>query len=88
MGAVLAMILGALALAAWLSAVAHMLMLMPHRRDDVSIVSLFFNGFRFYVQDTWKPSGHAIHRRFLYSVGAFFAVVVLGMLVGVLTAAR
>ncbi|UJR86145.1 hypothetical protein [Sandaracinus amylolyticus] len=78
--------IGTLALIAWLSTLVHALLLLPHRRDDVSLGALFFSGWRFYVRDTWKPEGHTIHRRFLGSAGAFFALVLAGILTGVICA--
>jgi hypothetical protein len=76
---------GALAGLAWLSAVIHVLMLLPHRQDGVSLGSLAFNGYKFFVASTFKTSGHGLHRRFLISGAAFFAFVVLGMVAGVLS---
>jgi len=84
---VLAMCVGALAVLAWLSTAAHGLLLLPHRRDEHSLFALAFQGWRFYARDTWKESGHAIHRRFVGSALAFFALVVLGILLGALAAA-
>ncbi|AKF10447.1 hypothetical protein [Sandaracinus amylolyticus] len=86
MAQLLAIGIGALAFLAWLSAAVHALLLLPHRRDDVSLGALFFQGWRFYARDTWKESGHAVHRRFLGSTGAFFALVLAGIVVSVLAA--
>lgn len=77
---------GALAMLAWLSATLHALLLLPHRREEHSLVALAFQGWRFYARDTWKESGHALHRRFLASTLAFFLVVIAGIALGALAA--
>jgi hypothetical protein len=71
---------------AWLSAATHALLLLPHRSDEVSVWALAVQGHRFYRQSTWKPSGHALHARFVRSALAFFALVVLGMIVSAIAA--
>lgn len=80
-------IVAGLAGIAWLSAFVHGLMLLSHRRDEHSLGSLMFHGHLFFSRDTWKPSGHAIHRRFLGSALAFFAIIMLGVVAGIATAA-
>lgn len=81
-------ITGGLAAIAWASAFMHMLLLLSHRRDDVSLASLLSNGYRFWSRDTWKPSGHAIHARFLGSGLAFFVLVLVTFVVGAVSVAR
>lgn len=68
----------------WFSTFVHGLMLLPHRRDDISLGALLVGGWRMYRADTWKPSGRALHRRFLLSAGAFTLVVVAGAISGIL----
>lgn len=79
---VLALVIGLLALFAWVSALVHAVLLLAHRKDDQSIAGLALNGHRFFSQDTWKPSGHALHGRFLKSSLAFFGLVLLGIVLG------
>ena len=69
---------------AWLSIVVHGLLLLPHRRDDISIFQLSFQGYRFYQGSTWKESGRALHRRFLLSVVTFAGLALLAMITGIL----
>lgn len=78
----LTMIATALAGLAWLSAAVHALLLLPHRRDEVSLASLLLRGHLFYRAETWKDSGQAIHRRFLGSALGFFVCVLLLVVVG------
>jgi len=86
MAQLIAIGIGALALVAWLSTLVHALLLLPHRRDDVSLGALLVSGWRFYARDTWKASGHDVHRRFLGSAAAFFALVLAGIVTAVLAA--
>ena len=72
----LAMFIGALAMVCGLSAVVHFVLLVPHRRDDITLVSLIFLNYLVYAQGSWKPSGHRLHRRLMASGIAFFACVV------------
>jgi hypothetical protein len=78
--------IGALAFVAWASTLVHGLLLLRHRVDHISLTTLFFSGWRFYQQDTWKPSGWPIHRRFVVSALAFFVILVAGVVVGALGA--
>jgi hypothetical protein len=72
--------IGALAGIAWLSAVVHALLLIPHRQDHVSAFQLVFQGYRFYQAGTWKESGRALHRRLLLSAAAFAVLLIAEML--------
>lgn len=73
---------------AWVSALIHVLMLLGHVRKGVTLGQLAFGGYRFFTRETFEPSGHALHRRFLWSVAAFFGVIVLGVVVAMLGAAK
>lgn len=79
-GAVLAGI-GALA---WLSTAVHAVLLLSHRAEGVSLFTLAFSGYRFFQRDTFKPSGHAIHQRFLRSAAAFALTIVASFAVAML----
>ncbi|MFO0684259.1 MAG: hypothetical protein U0234_19555 [Sandaracinus sp.] len=79
-------LVGAIAGLAWLSAVVHALLLLPHRQDGVSLPSLLVRGHLFYRAETWKDSGRAIHRRFLGSVLGFFGCVLLLFVLGLVLA--
>ena len=61
----------------WLSAVAHSIALMRHRQAEISILTLMFQGYKFFDIDNFKPSGHAYHHRMILSIGGF---VVFGAL--------
>ena len=76
-----------LALVSWLSAVVHAVLLLPHRQDGETLWGLAVRGHRFWMADTWKPSGRELHRRFLGSMGAFGTFVVLTALIGALATA-
>ena len=78
--------MGALAFLAWISTVIHAALLLRHRADHISFTSLLFSGWRFYQQETWKPSGWPIHRRFLASALMFFVICTGAVVVGVLGA--
>jgi hypothetical protein len=80
-------IIGLLAVFAWLSAALHAALLLVHRRDEHSLLGLALNGYRFFLQDTWKPSGHALHGRFVKSAMMFFGLVLLGVVVSAIAAA-
>ena len=62
---------------AWVSAFVHGILLVSHRRPDVSIGQLVFNGWMFYSRDTFLESGHRIHRRFMISAITFFLGILL-----------
>lgn len=79
---VLGAVVAGLAGLAWLSAAVHSLLLLSHRAEEHSLLGLMFNGWRFYSRDTFKPSGWPLHRRFLMSVGAFFGLVLLTIVLG------
>ncbi len=83
---VIAIVIGGLAVIAWLSAAVHALLLLPHRREEHSLFALAFQGWRFYSSDTWKESGQAIHRRFVGSTLAFFLLIVAVIITAMLTA--
>jgi hypothetical protein len=72
---VLNTVVGGLTFVAWLSAVIHAFMLVPHRKPEFSALQLWTSGWRFYISDTFEASGHAIHRRFLISAGVFLLSV-------------
>ncbi|MBK9386102.1 MAG: hypothetical protein IPN34_14920 [Planctomycetes bacterium] len=78
---------GLLALGAWLSAAFHAFLLLPHVAPPRTAFSLLFQGFRFFQPDTFLPSGHAIHRRMLISMGLFVLCVGGLAAVGALSAA-
>ena len=77
-------LLGAIAFAAWGSAFVHMLLLVPHRRPDISTFRLMFSGYLFYSRDNFQPSGHGHHRRFMISVFTFFGCLVALMIASTL----
>lgn len=83
--AILLGFIGVVAAIVWLAAVIQVLMLVRLRRDDVSIVSLMFQGYRFFQQDTFKPEGSKIQRRLLLLCVAFFGCVGAMVLVAALT---
>lgn len=72
-------------LLAWLSAAVHALLLVSHRRDDITLFSLAWRGILFYRADTWKPSGAGLHRRFLISVAALAGCILGTVLAAALT---
>jgi hypothetical protein len=62
--------------------------LLPHRRDDISVFQLWFQGYRFYQSSTWKESGQGLYRRFRMSAAAFFVVILLGIVSGFVLGGR
>ena len=64
---------------AWFSAVVHAVLLLGHRKDEYSLLALAFQGHRFFSRDTWKDSGHHLHKRFIVSSAVFFGLGLLGM---------
>jgi hypothetical protein len=73
---VLVPIVAAIALGAWLVAAAHAFMLLRHVAPPRTAWSLAFQGWRFYVRETFLESGHALHRRFQIAIGTFAACIV------------
>ncbi len=73
---VLVPVVAAAALGAWLIAAVHAFMLLRHVAPPRTAWSLAFQGWRFYVRDTFLESGHSIHRRFLIAIGTFAACIV------------
>ncbi len=65
---ILTVLLAAAAIGFWVSFVVHTVWLVKHRRPDVSVSRLAFNGYLFFNPDTFVPSGHAVHRRFGLSI--------------------
>lgn len=72
---ILAAVLGMIALAAWASAAIHALLLLRHAAPPRSALSLAFQGWRFFDRDTFTPSGHPLHRRFVASFVLFFLAI-------------
>ncbi len=83
MAGIAAGVFGVVAVLAWLSAALHAVLLLGHRRDDISLFALAWRGYLFFAPDTWKESGRGLHRRFLRSALVFFLAVVGGMVAGV-----
>ena len=71
---------------AWLSAAVHAIMLVQHRRPEVTVGQLVFGGYRFFSAQTFTEAGKPTHRRFLISAGLFAVCVLAGMGVGALAA--
>ena len=69
----------------WLSAVGHSLVLTLHRKDEVSVLTLMFNGYKYFDVDNFKASGHVYHQRMLLSIGAFIFSIPVVMLTAVMT---
>jgi hypothetical protein len=85
---IVAALVGGLAFVCWISAFVHWIMLLGHRRPEVSAMTLFFNGYKAFDRECFLPSGHGIQRRMLYSMLAFAACILLGVGVGALATAR
>lgn len=83
---VLTAVFGILALAAWMSAVVHSLILLRHTAPPRKPWSLLYQGWRFFHRDTFTPEAGAIHRRFILSAAAFALVIFAGVVVGALVA--
>jgi hypothetical protein len=77
--AVLGALVGLLALACWVSAFVHWVLLLGHRRPEISLATLLFVGFKSYDSSNFLPSGLALHRRFIYSIVGFALAVVGGI---------
>lgn len=81
-------LVGLVVLGAWLVAAVHAFLLLRHVAPPHTATSLLFQGFRFFQQETFLPSGHALQRRFLGAVAVFgigiFVAVALGGLLAVL----
>ncbi len=81
-------IAGLVVFGAWLVAAVHAFLLLRHVAPPHTAMSLLFQGFRFFQQDTFLPSGHPIQRRFLLAVAVFglgiFVMIALGGLLAVL----
>ncbi len=71
---------------AWVSAAVHAIMLVQHRRPEVTVGQLVFGGYRFFSAQTFTETGKPTHRRFLISVGLFAVCLVAGMGIGALAA--
>ena len=73
-----------LAALAWLSAAVHAVLLVPHRRPDVTVGQLVVGGHRFFSADTFSQSGSSLHRRFMQSTlvfaGSLLALIVTSLL--------
>lgn len=80
-------LVSSLAVLAWMSAAVHAIMLISHRRPDVTVLQLALGGHRFFLAQTFTDAGKALHRRFLLSVLVFAVCVVAAMGVGALLAA-
>ncbi|MBL9025646.1 MAG: hypothetical protein JNL21_25855 [Myxococcales bacterium] len=80
-------IVGGLACLCWLSAFVHWLMLVGHRKPDVSLARMVLSGMAAFNQDNFLPSGHPLQRRMVLSMLAFFLVAVAGALVGAMLGA-
>ena len=72
--------LSGLGVLAWLSAVVHALMLVGHRRKDISGMQLLVRGHLFFDAATFDEAARPIHRRFLRSATAFGLCCLLGVL--------
>jgi hypothetical protein len=68
----------------WVSALVHSIWLLWHLAPEMSLGRVLFQGYRFYLRDTFAPSGHAIHRRFVLSGVGFFLSIVVGIAVALL----
>lgn len=71
----LAVIFGALAAAAWLSAVVHGLWSLAHLSGRTSLGSMLFRGIEWFNPENFSERGRALQRRFGWSFAAFFAAV-------------
>ena len=83
---VLLVLISSVAGLAWVSAAVHAIILVQHRRPDVTVGQLVFGGHRFFSAQTFTEAGRASHRRFLISVGLFAGCLLAGMGVGALAA--
>lgn len=79
-------LVSSLAVLAWVSAAVHAIMLVQHRRPEVTVGQLVFGGYRFFSAQTFTEAGRPTHRRFLISAGLFAVCVLAGMGIGAFAA--
>jgi len=76
------------AVAAWLSAVLHGFASLAHLSGKNSFGQMLFHGIRWFDPENFTERGQVLQRRFVRSFIAFFVVVVLLALAGVLLQGR
>jgi hypothetical protein len=69
---ILTFIVGALALAAWFSALFHSVRALSHLSGKNSLGQMMFHGIRFFDAENFTPRGRELQRRFVRSFVAFF----------------
>jgi hypothetical protein len=70
---VLAGLAGLVAVIGWLVAAVHAFLLLGHVAPPNTTFGLLFRGYKFFLSDTFLPSGHPLQRRMLIGMGVFFA---------------
>ena len=71
-----------------IAAVVHAFMLVGHRREDLTPMQLWMPGHLFYRQSSFKPSGHAMQRRFVILVALLIVLWVARFALGIATGAQ
>lgn len=88
------MVLGALAgLAAlvavtgWMLAALHALLLLGHVAPPNTKLGLLVQGYKFFLSDTFLPTGRPLQRRMLLGMGVFFGGAVAAGVLGAIGSA-
>lgn len=83
---VLVSLIAAVALVAWFVAVVAGLLLIRHRRPDITAARMMFSGWIWFDRRSFTAAGQPAWRVFIAAAAAFFAAVAFAVVVGLLAA--
>lgn len=83
----LAGLAGLVAVLGWVVAAVHAFLLLGHVAPPNTTLGLLFQGYKFFLLDTFLPSGHPLQKRMLLGAGVFFVGAISAALIGALGSA-
>ena len=82
-----AIIIGVLAFAAWLSAAIHGFWSLAHLSGKSSVGQMLLHGIRWFDPENFTARGQSLQRRFVRSFAAFFGCILALLAVAILASA-